>query len=286
MNQPRVSIICTCFNHRAFVREAVGSAIGQSYPSIEVIVVDDGSRDGSQMEIGEIVKAHPAVRTILHQENRGYCRSFNEAFRLSTGSFIIDLSADDILLPERAAAGIEAFGSGGSRLGVHHTDAECIAPGGDRLYLHSDLHPHETIPQGDVYERLIEKYFICSPSMMIRREVLEEMGGYDESLAYEDFDLWVRSSRRWQYAYSRAVLVRRRILPHSLSSRQRSLDWRSVQSTLRVCGKIFDMNRSAGEFRALARRSLYEARVCVMGFRLFPALSFLRLALRSWRKAW
>jgi glycosyltransferase involved in cell wall biosynthesis len=252
---------------------------------VEVIIVDDGSSDGSQDEINEIVRTKPGVRTILHQENKGYCRSFNEAFRLSSGSFIIDLAADDFLLPERAAVGIEAFTSGGSGLGVHHTDAECVAPGGDKLYLHSDQHPHETIPQGDVYERLIERYFICSPSMMIRREVLEEMGGYDESLDYEDFDLWVRSSRHWQYAYTSVTLVRKRILPHSLSSRQRSVDRRSVESTLRVCRKIFEMSRSPGEFRALMRRALYEARVCARGFRFSHALRFLGLAARSWRKA-
>ncbi len=281
MTTPLVSIICVSFNHRQFVEEAVESALKQAYPNLEVVLVDDGSTDGSREVVESLGTRYPSLKVVLHDHNMGYCKSFNDGFRRSTGSYVIDLAADDVLLSARVTEGVRAFDQGGSQVGVNFTDAERIAPGGDLLYLHSDLYPHESIPQGDVYQPLIERYFICSPTMMIRREVLDEMRGYDEGLTYEDFDLWIRSSRDWKYAYTPKVLVKKRSVRHSLSSYQRSHNVRHQASTLRVCEKIYNLNRTKQEFAALRRRVAYEWIQSIRGFNLRPMLGFTGLWLKS-----
>ncbi len=74
------------------------------------------------------------------------------------------------------------------------------------------------IPQGDVYRDMLTTYFIPGPTMMIRREVFAALGGYDESLSYEDFDFWVRSSRIYRYAFLNERLTSIRKLKSSMST--------------------------------------------------------------------
>lgn len=90
--------------------------------------------------------------------------------------------------------------------------------------------------------------------MMIRRTVLDALGGYDESLSYEDFDFWVRSSRTFQYAYLDEVLTHKRLLPNSLSGQVRLSGNTLLASTLIVCQKAFVLCAAPAEFRALAIR--------------------------------
>ena len=102
---------------------------------------------------------------------------------------------------------------------------------------------NKIIPSGDVYRDIVAKHFIFSPSMMVKRDVLLELNGYDESLAYEDFDLWVRASRNWEFHYSPDCLIYKRILPFSMSQKFIQKGNTSMyKSTLRICTKAFHLN--------------------------------------------
>src|SRR5258706_191229 len=217
MELPMVSVICLCYNHAPFVNEAITSVLRQTHPRVQLVVVDDASTDNSLQVIKESILDRPEITFLPLQQNFGNCRAFNKGLAASTGSFIIDLAADDVLMANRVEAGLNAFASLGPDYGVHFSDAELIDEAGNRIGYHSDRFPHGSIPQGDIYKDLISRYFINSPTMMLRRSVLEKMGGYDESLAYEDFDLWIRSSREWKYAYTPEPLVRKRMLRSSMS---------------------------------------------------------------------
>jgi glycosyltransferase involved in cell wall biosynthesis len=260
MEQPLVSVICLCYNHSAFVREAAQSVMDQTYSNVELILVDDASSDNSVAIIEELQRQYPSLKTILLKNNVGNCKAFNQGLAASKGTYIIDLAADDILLPDRIKQGVEFFQKFSHDVGVIFSDAEWINEEGDHQYFHSTRFPHADIPQGDIYIYLIETYFICSPTMMFRRGVMDQLNGYDESLAYEDFDFWIRSSRIFRYAYSPEVTVRKRIVKNSMSKRQQ----RSIQqqrSTFRVCEKIYELNRNEEERAALSRRIRYEIRM-------------------------
>src|SRR6266850_6384990 len=220
MERPPVSVICLCYNHARFVKEAIASVFRQTHPAVQLVVVDDASTDNSVQVIRESMQDHPEITFLPLLQNVGNCRAFNKGFALSTGAFIIDLAADDVLKPSRMTVGVDAFASLGPDYGVHFSDAELIDESGNRIGYHSDRFPHASIPQGDIYKHLISRYFINSPSMMIRRSVLERLGGYDESLAYEDFDFWMRSSREWKFCYTAEALVKKRMLKDSMSKDQ------------------------------------------------------------------
>lgn len=271
MSLPRVTIICLCHNQDGFVREAISSVLRQHYPNIQLLVVDDASTDESVSVIRDCLHEHADVRFFAHSGNLGNCRAFNHALLHAEGEYIIDLAADDVLLPDRVGRGVQALEQAGDQYGVNFSDADWISETGARLYSHSDRFPHNTIPQGNIYRDLIERFFICSPSMIFRRSVIDHLQGYDSTLSYEDFDFWIRSSRTYYYCYTPEVLVQKRVVRNSMSEKQFSAFSPQLHSTFRVCEKILALNRNMEEREALRKRIFYEMRVCLRLFN-FPLL--------------
>ena len=281
MSLPCVTVVCLCYNQARFVKEAIRSVLTQTYENIELIIVDDASTDNSVEEIRDALKDHPEIKLIQLPTNKGNCRAFNHALSFATGEYIIDLAADDILLKERIAKGIFALNEAGDPFGINFTDADWVDEQGMHVYRHSDRFPHRSIPTGDVYKPLIERFFICSPSMMFSRKVIDVLGGYDELLAYEDFDFWIRSSRVFKYCYTPEVLVKKRIVKESMSEKQFTRRSPQLRSTYQVCEKILDLNRSDDEKHALAKRIRYEMRLCLKLFNFSLVLDYARLYWRN-----
>lgn len=263
MAVPLVTVVCLCYNQERFVREAIQSVMQQTYANIEFMIVDDASTDNSVQIISDFLRTHPQIKFFPLSRNVGNCRAFNSALAHAKGEFVIDLAADDALLPERIARGVRALDSAGNEYGVNFTDALWINELGERLQQHSDRFPHNEVPKDDIYREVITKFFICSPTMMFRTEVIRSMGGYDESLRYEDFDFIVRSARDWKYCYTPEVLVKKRVVRGSMSQKQFSFFSSQQSSTLRICEKILALNRTSEEQSALSERILYEMRVCL-----------------------
>ncbi|MFC6997630.1 glycosyltransferase family 2 protein [Rufibacter roseus] len=264
MNEPLVTIICLCYNHAKFLQEALDSVLAQTYSNLEVIVVDDASSDASAQVISEYVRRHPHIQFIQHHKNRGNCASFNEAFGQSRGEYIIDFATDDVLYPERVKEQVCAFQTLPQDYGVVYTDADLINEKSIFLrHFYQRSASGELVPEpaeGEVFAHVLSRYFICPPTMMIRRQVLEELNGYDLALAYEDFDFWVRSSRSWRYHYLDKVLCKRRVHIASLSQQVYKKGDRQLQSTIQVIQKAQKLVRTSVEKLALVKRVKYEAR--------------------------
>lgn len=260
------------------------SVIKQTYRNFELIVVDDASTDGSAAIIGEFIALNPSVKFIALAGNGGNCRAFNQGLKIAKGDYVIDLAADDVLFPERIAEGVRGLHEKGHEHGVNFTDAAYIDADNRVLYHHSDRFPHSTVPQGDVYVALIRHYFICPPSMMFRKTVIEYLGGYDESLSYEDFDFWIRSSRVFKYCYTPEVLVSKRVLKGSLSSRQFERGSKHQETTYRVCKKIYFLNRTKEERTALTKRIAYEIKCSIEMMNIGVSLKLFVLLARNLSK--
>ena len=272
MNSPKVTVICLSHNHEDYVAEAVQSVLDQSYPNTELVIVDDGSTDGSKQVITNVIKNSP-IKFIDNEHPQGNCKAFNKGLESASGEYIIDLAADDILLPNRIEEGINTFVN--KSIGVEFCNVQHVDSSGAELHRH--FLEGQVVPEGDLYEKLITTYFISPPSMMIKRAVLQELHGYDERLSYEDFDFWIRSSRNHEYGYTDQVLVKKRDLMHSLGKRQFDFQSKHQKSTLAVCQKIKKLNKYKREDMALRQRCLYEIRNCLKqgNIQLIPA--FLRM---------
>ncbi len=279
MDAPLVSVICLCYNHEKFVSQAILSVISQSYPRVEIIVVNDASTDKSAAVIDALLRQYPQITFINLENNVGNCKAFNLGFARSKGEYIIDFATDDVLLETRIQEGVDALEAAGTDYGIQFSDAELIDENGEKAGLHSDKHPHASIPSGDIYLELIHRYFICAPTMLIKRKVLERLNGYDEALAYEDFDFWIRSAREFNYLYLPKALVKRRIVPHSMRSYQFRKGSSQLQSTYLICKKIKKLNKSADENIALRYRLRYELKVCLKLFEVGLAMKYAKLLL-------
>jgi ribosomal protein L28 len=109
-----------------------------------------------------------------------------------------------------------------------------------------------------VYAAVLARYFISSPTLLFRRQVYEELQGYDESLAYEDFDLLVRAARRYKFYFLDKPLTKRRLHPHQLSKRWYKVGDKQLLSTIKVCAKAMHLNQTTAEVAALLKRIKWE----------------------------
>lgn len=260
--QPLVSIIAISYNHAPYIKEALASVFMQTYPNIQLIVADDCSTDESMAMIEESCIGR-SVTILSNKTNKGNCTTFNEAFKKVGGKYIIDFALDDLMYPDRVSKQVAFFESLDASVGVVFTNVAVVDISGTFLYAHYPRYHHplasDLIPQGDVFVALLSRYYINPVSMMVRREVIEKLNGYDERLSYEDFDFWVRSSRMYSYAYLPELLSAKRIVPHSLASgfytRHREA---MFQSTLQVCKKAWWLCKNKTEIKALVYRCRYE----------------------------
>ncbi len=269
---PLVSVICLCYNHGQFVEEALTSVFSQTYPNLEIVLVDDASTDESVAQIQTVLEHFSKassfpVKTIFLPENLGNCKAFNPGLALATGKYVIDFATDDVMLPERIEKQVRCFESLDESFGVVFTEAEYIDETGQHLYFHfqdklSKMYP-ENVPAGNVYAKLLSTYFISSPTMMMKKKVLDALGGYDEQLAYEDFDFWVRSARHYQYAFLDECLTKVRKTGRSLSSGWYRAGDPQLYSTYLVCKKAVKLNKTQEDHQALVKRIKFEIRQAV-----------------------
>ncbi|MFD1467202.1 glycosyltransferase [Hymenobacter caeli] len=260
-----MTVVALCHNHAPFLREALDSVAAQTYPHLEVWLVDDASTDGSPAILRAYAAAHPAWHLLLLPDNVGNCRAFNQAFRQSRGEFVLDFATDDVLLPDRLARQVAQFQALDASYGVVYSNAELIDEQGRALGLHH--YPGAPVrlrpASGWVLADVLARYFISTPTMLMRRACLLGLGGYDEALAYEDFDFWVRASRDWQFDYLDAVTTRKRLHPRAMSARAYRPRDPYLASTIAVCAKALALCRTAPERAALAVRLRWELRQAV-----------------------
>lgn len=263
----KVSVICISYNHAPFVKKALQSVFDQRYADLEVIVLDDGSKDNSVQLIREAV-ADQELLTVFHSSNRGYTKTFNEGLALSSGKYIVDFALDDVMKPDFVKKSVERLQAASSITGVVFSNADYIDGQGAFIGNHNEQlfkkRMIKEVPSGDIFKWVLKRYFICTPTMLIKREVFDRLGGYDESLAYEDFDFWVRSSRYWHYTYLDEVLMQKRKLRDSMSNqRYRYHLNEQMNSVYKVCEKAFHLCKTKGEKNALLERLNYEYRQCL-----------------------
>jgi glycosyltransferase involved in cell wall biosynthesis len=288
---PLVTVICLAFNHEKFVTETLNSVMEQNYQPIELIIVDDCSNDNTKLEIKKWLLGHSDVQFITNEINIGNTKSFNNALKNSKGEFIIDLAADDLLLPNGIQMQINAFQkSKFKNLGVVYGNAEIINENGsfNSFYFPVDTNgkviSKRTI--GDIYSSVLSTGdSICSVSALIKKSVFDYLGGYDETLAYEDLDSWIRASREFEFDFIDEILVKKRTVSNSLGSNFLKKNHKINISTYKILKKALKLNRSKVEDLALQKRVHHEI---IHSFKnqslnLFIKNIGLRLSI-SWRK--
>ncbi|HYE89232.1 MAG TPA: glycosyltransferase [Vicinamibacterales bacterium] len=234
---PNVSVIIPAYNAEAYIADTVRSVLAQTYPDFEVIVVDDGSTDGTVKALepfGNQVRVH-------HQANSGVAMARNTGVGLASGTWIAFLDADDLWLPHKLERQLAL-----STASITYTDRFNIGARGELPEVQSEVTP---MCGGDLFVPLMrEGNFITNTSVVIRRVLFEQMGGFYTGLnGTEDWDLWIRIAERHEIGFVPEPLVRYRFHAGGISrnfvkmgrerlqvitralalERGRALDWRT-----------------------------------------------------------
>src|ERR1700675_3065498 len=192
---PEICIVMPSYNHAAFVGEAIQSILDQSFQDFEIIVTDDGSRDGTPDIIRKFLD--PRIKLEVFPENRGGVVAGNSALRRSSGKYIARLNSDDYFLPgklEKQVTFLEANPEIAAVFGMPRLIDERGRPlsGGYSEFKFPFSHPR---PSREEWLRYFFFYgnCLCFPTVMMRRSVLDEVGLLDPRLAtLPDFDMWIR----------------------------------------------------------------------------------------------
>lgn len=263
-NNPLVTVICICYNQEAFVIECLNSVINQTYRNIELIIIDDYSNDNSKKTIFSWLEKHPEIQFITNETNFGITKSFNKALQIANGDYIIDLAADDVLLADCVMSQLNTFkNSPFKNLGVVYGNAELISENGSFVSYYFPINDQKKVIKkritGDIYENVLSDFHsMCSVSAMIKKSIFDDLDGYDESLAYEDLDFWIRASRRFEFDFIDQPIMQKRIVTNSLATnfykkndpRTKKIDY----STYLILKKGIQLNRSKKEDLAIQKR--------------------------------
>lgn len=208
----RVSVLLPVRDGAAYLREALDSVLAQTLAELELVVVDDGSRDATP----EILQGYrdPRMR-VVRQERRGLVTALRQGLEATWAPYVARMDADDVALPRRLERQVavldEVSGAGLVVPGVAVVDPDGRVV--ERIVLPAG--------HGDVVRRLLLRNPITHGAVVLRRAAVEEVGGYREQYgANEDYDLWRRLARGWELRAIPDVLYRYRRHPAGVTSRQ------------------------------------------------------------------
>ncbi|MGD9505528.1 MAG: glycosyltransferase family 2 protein [Syntrophobacteraceae bacterium] len=224
-----VSVVIPTYNRAELVVEAVASVLEQrGAPRMEVIVVDDGSSDGSGRMVEE--RFGPGVLCIRRAERGGVSAARNTGIRAAQGEWLAFLDSDDLWRPEKLAAQCGYFVA---HPGMLICQTEEVWMRGDRR-----LNPrnHHEKPEGRCFPLLLERCLVSPSAVMLHRDLLDDVGLFDETLpACEDYDLWLRIGCRYPIGIVRkALVVKRGGRPDQLSSNIPALDQYRIRAIARL----------------------------------------------------
>lgn len=212
---PLVTVVAVCYNHERFVEECLEGIRCQSYPSIQLIIMDDSSTDLSVSIIENWIKSkHVNCQFITHKENLGLCKTLNQALTMIEGKYVSFLSTDDVWLPDFITKNVEILEGNPDDAGLVYGNSYLIDESGDLLpKLRKENNHH---PQGYVLKEFLDKSFIATNAVLIRSSCFRVVGNYDESLFYEDFDMWTRLLAAFKVVYCPEILAKYRIVQSSM----------------------------------------------------------------------
>ncbi|QLC73531.1 glycosyltransferase [Pseudomonas sp. LPB0260] len=186
--KPLVSVIIACYNHAKYIEQSIRSVLAQTYPNIELLVVDDGSSDDSPLIIQRLQAEYGFDFRV--QANQGLSKTLNEAIGRSSGVFIAPFGSDDVMLPERIAIQV-AYMADKPEVGICAGDIQLID--GEGRQLAKGAGKRTVFRRLDFADVIMDRVPLPpAATMLLRREALQAAGGFDPSIRLEDLQIWLK----------------------------------------------------------------------------------------------
>ncbi|HEX6534381.1 MAG TPA: glycosyltransferase [Gemmatimonadaceae bacterium] len=244
---PTVAVIIPCYRQAHLLPQAIESALAQTRPATEIIVVDDGSPD----DVERVVRRYPGVRCI-RQENQGLSAARNTGLAAARSELVIFLDADDRLLPDAIAAGVACIAG----------CDDCAFVFGEFRFMTEDGTPRGTrvrppVKGGDLYRALLRQNHVeMTATVLFRRATVAAEGGFDPTLrSSEDYDLLLRLARRYPARWHETLVAEYRRYAHAGQSMSNSPAM-MLRATMRVLHAQWPYVRGDAVREAALRRGI------------------------------
>jgi alpha-1,3-rhamnosyltransferase len=283
MNQedkPLVTAVIPVYNHEPYVVESIRSVINQTYRNIELIMINDGSKDGSHdkcLTLVEECKRRFVRFEYIYRENIGLSATLNEALSMAKGAYFTALASDDVALPRKVEVLVDALEAKGPVYAAAFGDALFINSAGTKLCLDKSGRTVEdesgeasvtflewytrerrfSYKEEDfgAYRTLIESNYLPAMSNVLRTAAISEAGGWTRGNALEDWEMWLKLSKRYKFCYVDEPLALYRSHEHNTAKNQALV----IRAALRLIAREGEYCRTNG-MDALWRRLYYERR--------------------------
>jgi len=207
---PLVSVIVPCYNHEKYVEQTIESIVNQTYKNIELIVIDDGSKDNSPKILEELSKKYNFYYE--HQQNIGLPATLNKMIKTAKGKYISLIASDDVKTIDKIEVLVKEFEELSDEYAVVCGDANfiddngkeiCIEVSGQEYKSFLDWHLHS---RNDFdyknnfgeYTTLLQANYIPAMSTLIKKEALYKVGLYEENISIEDWNMWLKLARTYK----------------------------------------------------------------------------------------
>lgn len=194
---PLVTVIIASYNHARYIEESINSVINQTYKHIELLVIDDGSKDDSPALLKRLQEQHGFDLRL--QANQGLARTLNDAIARAKGSLIVPFGSDDIMLAHRIATQVE-YMNGKPEVGICSANIETIDQDGNVMGAREQRNrnlPFRRLDFDDLF--LDRKPGPMAATLMLRREALEKVGGFNTDIRLEDVYIELSIARAGYY---------------------------------------------------------------------------------------
>jgi len=211
MNLPKISVIMSVYNGERYLKEAIESILEQTFKDFEFIIVDDGSDDKILKILNEYAKKDIRIRIIKNKKNIGLTKSLNKAIKTAKGKYIARMDADDISLQNRFFKQVAIF--------KKYHDVSIVVNNYAIIDKNNKEIKVQKLPSDNfsLYNSVRKNNIICHGSIMIKKTLLDKIGGYNELLDFaQDYDLWLRVFKNgYKFYLIPEVLYKFRISPES-----------------------------------------------------------------------
>ncbi|MFZ4288419.1 glycosyltransferase family 2 protein [Variovorax sp. HJSM1_2] len=235
---PRISVVIPCYNAERYIAAAIESVLAQEWPDLQIVVVDDGSKDAS----AQIIQQRFPQVLLVQQPNQGVAAARNTGIAASNGEWIAFLDADDLWLPgklHRQWQSLESNAEAQMAYTAWQTweSSDATPTPAFLSQLENDAHDAAKWQgaSGWIYPQLLLDCVVWTSTVLMQRTLLREIGGFNTTLRIgEDYDLWLRASRRTPIARVNAPTALYRQHPESItkSAPQKNYQGEVVQHAL------------------------------------------------------
>lgn len=240
VSSPKLTLITLVYNQAPFLKERIHSILSQTIKDFEWVVLDDCSTDNSAEILKEQLKNVPQIKClILHNENAGVYKSYEEALSYCEGRYVSRAEGDDTCYPDFLEKSLTLL-ENNPKIGFVHT-AYHIIDAQDRIL--RTVHPVATtcLQSGtEVFSRLaLQGNFICSPSVTFSRHAYESVGAISNQWTYAgDYELLMKLSSKYDVGYINEPILNWRRLPQAISKRG-TISLKGATEGYRVLNKVF-----------------------------------------------